>query len=101
MTMADRRSWTDVKRARARTTGRARGYRSAKEGFGLAERVCGTREKLGITQAELATRIGSTQPAVARLEAGGVSPSLDTLSRIAAALDLELVVDLRPLRHVS
>jgi len=67
----------------------------------LAERVRGTREKLGITQAELATRIGSTQPAVARLEAGGVSPSLDTLSRIAAALDLELVVDLRPLRHVS
>jgi ribosome-binding protein aMBF1 (putative translation factor) len=99
--MADRRSWTDVRRARARTTGRARGYRSAKERFGLAERVRGAREKLGITQAELAARIGSTQPAVARLEAGGVSPSLDTLSRIAAALDLELVVDLRPLRHVS
>jgi HTH-type transcriptional regulator/antitoxin HipB len=67
----------------------------------LAGRVRGAREKLGISQAELAARIGSTQPAVARLEAGGVSPSLDTLSRIAAALDLELVVDLRPLRHVS
>lgn len=67
----------------------------------MAERVRGAREKLGITQAELAARIGSTQPAVARLEAGGVSPSLDTLSRIAAALDLELVVDLRPLRNVS
>jgi transcriptional regulator with XRE-family HTH domain len=67
----------------------------------LAERARGAREKLGITQAELAARIGSTQPAVARLEAGGVSPSLDTLSRIAAALDLELVVDLRPFRHVS
>jgi HTH-type transcriptional regulator / antitoxin HipB len=99
--MSDRRSWIEVKRTRVRSAGRARGYRSAKEAFDLAERVRRAREKLGITQAELAARIGSTQPSVARLEAGGVSPSLDTLSRIATALDLELVVALRPLRRVS
>lgn len=99
--MSDRQNWIDVQRARARSAGRARGYRSAKEAFDLAERVRSAREKLGITQAELAARIGSTQPSVARLEAGGVSPSLDTLSRIATALDLELVVDLRPVRRVS
>ena len=52
-----------------------------------------------MTQAELATRIGSTQPAIARLEAGGVTPSLDTLHRIAGALGLELVVDLRRARR--
>jgi predicted transcriptional regulator len=56
------------------------------------------RERLGITQAELAARIGSTQPAIARLEAGGVSPSLATLRRIAAALGMELVVELRARR---
>ncbi len=99
--MSDRRNWREVKRARARSGSRTRGYRSAKEASDLAERVRSAREKVGITQADLAARIGSTQPAVARLEAGGVSPSLDTLSRIAAALDLELVVDLRPMRHVS
>jgi HTH-type transcriptional regulator/antitoxin HipB len=99
--MSDRRSWIEVKRARVRSAGRARGYRSAKEAFDLAERVRSAREKLGITQAELAARIGSTQPSVARLEAGGVSPSIDTLSRIATALDLELVVALRPMRRVS
>jgi transcriptional regulator with XRE-family HTH domain len=48
-----------------------------------------------MTQAELAARIGSTQAALARLEAGGVTPSLDTLRRIAEALGLELVIDLR------
>jgi predicted transcriptional regulator len=46
------------------------------------------RKHLGITQAELATRIGSTQPAIARLEAGGNTPSFGTLRRIAAALGL-------------
>ena len=59
------------------------------------------RERVGMTQAELASRIGSAQPAVARLEAGGITPSLDTLRRIAAALDLELIVDLRPVRRAS
>ena len=41
---------------------------------------------------ELARRMGSTQPAIARLEAGRVAPSLDTLDRAAAALGVELVV---------
>jgi ribosome-binding protein aMBF1 (putative translation factor) len=99
--MSDRRSWIDVKRSRPRSVSRRQGYRSAKEAFALAERVRAAREKLGITQAELAARIGSTQPAVARLEAGGVSPSLDTLSRIADALGLELVVGFRAPRRAS
>jgi len=54
-----------------------------------------------MTQAELAARIGSTQPAMARLEAGGITPSLETLHRIAEALRLELVIDLRPPRRAS
>ena len=99
--MADRSSWNTIKRARKKTAARRDGYRSAKEAFELAERVRRARERLGMTQAELASRIGSTQPAVARLEAGGVTPSLATLGRIAAALGLELIVDLRPVRRVS
>ena len=99
--MADRPSWNTIKRARKKTAARRDGYRRAKEAFKLAERVRRAREPLGMTQAELASRVGSTQPAVARLEAGGVTRSLATLRRIAAALGLELVVDLRPMRRVS
>ena len=36
--------------------------------------------------------MGSTQPAIARLEAGRVAPSLNTLDRAAAALGVELVI---------
>jgi len=95
---AKRRSWASIKRAKATSEERRCAYREAKEAFELAERVRQARERVGLTQAELAARIGSTQPAVARLEAGGNIPSLATLRRIAAALGFELVVELRPRR---
>jgi len=91
----ERRSWAAIKRTRSASEQRRAGYQQAKESFELAGRVREAREQLGLTQAELATRIGSTQPAIARLEGGGVMPSLVTLRRIAAALGLELVVELR------
>jgi len=97
--MTDRRSWSALKRARKVSVARRASYRRAKEAFEIAERVRQARERLGMTQVELAGRIGSTQPAIARLEAGGVTPNLDTLHRIAEALGLELVVDLRRARR--
>jgi ribosome-binding protein aMBF1 (putative translation factor) len=100
-TVRKRRSWASIKRAKAGSEARRAGYRQAKEAFALAERVRQARERVGLTQAELAARIGSTQPAVARLEAGGGTPSFATLRRIAAALGLELVVELRPRRAAA
>lgn len=44
------------------------------------------REAAGITQRELAERLGSQQPAIARLENGHVKPDVVTLERIAKAL---------------
>jgi ribosome-binding protein aMBF1 (putative translation factor) len=67
--MADRRSWSTIKRARKDSAARGDGYRRAKEAFELVQRVRRARARLGMTQAELGSRIGSTQPAVARLEA--------------------------------
>lgn len=93
--MSEPKSWGDVKAGRADTKARKAGYAGAKEAFELGARVRAERERLGLTQAELAERMGTTQPTVARLEAGGVTPSLDTLHRAAAALGLELVVDFR------
>jgi len=46
------------------------------------------------TQAELAARLGTTQSAIARWEAGGTEPSLETLRRIARACGLELCASL-------
>lgn len=62
----------------------------------VAEKVVERRKELELSQAELAELTGTTQSAIARLEAGGRPPRIDTLLRIAEALDCELIVDLRP-----
>lgn len=62
----------------------------------LADRVAERRGELRLSQRELAGLTGTTQSAIARLEAGGRPPRIDTLLRIANALDCELVVELRP-----
>ena len=63
----------------------------------IAERVADRRATMGLSQRELAELVGTTQSAIARLESGGRPPRIDTLLNIAAALDCELVVELRPL----
>ena len=50
------------------------------------------RTEAGLTQAELARRMGTTQSAIARMEGGGARPSLDTLERLAVAVGKDLVV---------
>ena len=46
----------------------------------------------GLTQAELAARLGTTQSAVARMEAGGKRTTLAAAERVAAALGCEMEV---------
>ena len=62
----------------------------------IAERVTEQRLARGLSQQELAKLCGTTQSAIARLESGGRPPKIDTLLRIADALDCELEVALRP-----
>ena len=62
----------------------------------IADQVAERRKGLGLSQTELAELVETTQSAIARLESGGRPPRIDTLLRIAAALDCDLLVELRP-----
>ena len=62
----------------------------------IAEQVAQQRKARGLSQQELAELCATTQSAIARLESGGRPPRIDTLLRIANALDCELDVQLRP-----
>jgi transcriptional regulator with XRE-family HTH domain len=62
----------------------------------IADQVVRERRARGLSQQELAELCGTTQSAIARLESGGRPPRIDTLLRIANALDCELEVNLRP-----
>jgi transcriptional regulator with XRE-family HTH domain len=64
--------------------------------FALLDEFLKARAAQGLTQAQVAEKIGTTQSAVARMESGKGkhSPSLATLSRYAKALDCKLEVRL-------
>lgn len=59
------------------------------------------REALGMTQKQLAKRANTTQQNIARLEKNEVSPSIDTLSKVAKALECELIIGLIPRDNLS
>jgi ribosome-binding protein aMBF1 (putative translation factor) len=75
-----------------------RGYEHEKRGVFLSYRILTLREKLGLSQAKMAERMGTSQQAVARLESGEYEGfTLKTLEKVAEALGTELVVDFRKL----
>src|SRR5579872_1023906 len=61
-----------------------------------AMKVIQYRVDHGLTQAELARRLGMRQPHVARLEAGDHEPSLTTLRRLAQRLGMSFHIDITP-----
>ena len=72
----------------------AQAYTEVDEEYALIEELIRARLAASLSQAELAKRMGTTQSAVARLEGGGVSPSLATLRRYAAATGSRLNLQL-------
>ncbi|CAN7211993.1 helix-turn-helix domain-containing protein [Pararhizobium sp. LjRoot238] len=69
-------------------------YEKADAEFQLVEALVRARTKAKLSQAEVARRVGTTQSAIARLEGGGVSPSLATLRRYAEATGAKLEINL-------
>jgi ribosome-binding protein aMBF1 (putative translation factor) len=72
-----------------------RAYAAAALAASVGDRVREAREAAGLSQRELARRMGTSQAAVDRLEAGGVGATLTTLQHVATALGLEVNVELR------
>src|SRR5580658_5736665 len=62
--------------------------------FGLTEQIRRARLRAGMTQAQLARRMGTTQSAIARLEAGLGSPKIRTLKKLAHVTESRLVLRL-------
>jgi ribosome-binding protein aMBF1 (putative translation factor) len=62
----------------------------------VALRLVRYRTDRGLSQRDLAKLLEMRQPQVARLERGDVNPGLETLMRLAGALDIEFAIDVRP-----
>ncbi|MFL5243607.1 MAG: helix-turn-helix domain-containing protein [Gemmataceae bacterium] len=75
-------------------------YEGLTEEFTFLDELLLARRRAGLTQAEVAKRMGTMAPAIARLEAGGGnkghSPSIATLRKYAEAVGCSLEIKLRP-----
>jgi transcriptional regulator with XRE-family HTH domain len=69
------------------------------EEFALAAAVAKARRRAGLSQAELARRMKTTQSTVARLESGRGRPSTRTLTRFAKATGHRLKISFEPTRE--
>ena len=72
-------------------------YDALEEEFALAGALIRARAAADMSQHEIAAHMGTSQPAVARLEGGKSNPSLATLRRYAAAVGTKLVIGFEPL----
>ena len=67
-------------------------YSLLMENYRSSTLIAMARRESGLTQSKFAARAGTSQPAIARYEAGIASPSMDTLTRILKAGGFELEV---------
>jgi ribosome-binding protein aMBF1 (putative translation factor) len=93
--MTERVSWDDIKARQAETDSRTPTQRDASRAasslrFDLAQLVYDLRTGAGLTQRQLADRMGTTQSVISRLEQAGRLPTLDLLARVAAATESDL-----------
>lgn len=89
-------SYQDIAATRRGSTDYREGRAEAEHAYRIGLAVRERRQALGLSQAELAARAHMTQPALSRLEAGGVIPTIPLLARISAALDADLIVQISP-----
>lgn len=76
-------------------------YEAQREEFNLVNALIEARNNAGLTQAQLATRMKTTQAVIARLESGRVLPSTRTLHRLAVATGTRLKISFQPVGATS
>ena len=91
---------TTAERARQRRAARSASYREAQRRLAtyeaIARQVIKHRAASGLSQKQLADRVGTSHSAISRLETGQHASSVETLRRIAQALNRDMVVNFAP-----
>ena len=70
-------------------------YEALKPKYDMVRILIKRRSKLGMSQTELARRIGTRQPAISRLEKGDYNTTLSTLFRVTEELGLDISLKAR------
>lgn len=88
------KNYTAIKRKFLKDPEIKKAYEALGPEYALSEMIIRRRIERGLTQKELAKKIGTTQSAVSRLESGQYNPTVDFLRVLAKALHRELKISL-------
>jgi transcriptional regulator with XRE-family HTH domain len=65
--------------------------------FAIVNAMIAARKNIGITQKQLSDRTGIDQGDISKLENANANPTLSTLKRLAAGMDMTLTLEFRPI----
>ncbi|MFA5854796.1 MAG: helix-turn-helix transcriptional regulator [Candidatus Gracilibacteria bacterium] len=86
------KSYSQFKKKALKDPAVKKAYLEFKGEFEIAKSVIERRLEKGLTQGQLAKKIGTKQSAISRLESGTYNPSVEFLTKVAKALGAKLVV---------
>lgn len=87
--------WEDLEKELLSDPATKREFDKLAPRYALISQVIAARLKKGMTQKDLANRMGTKQSAIARLEAGNVNPTIGFLEKVASVLGTRLIIQLR------
>ncbi len=87
-------SWEDIKKELLKDPATYKEYKSLEPEYKIISQMIKIRIEQGLTQKELADKIGTRQSNISRLESGEYNPSLEFLKKVAIGLNKELIISL-------
>lgn len=88
-------NWKTVKKELLKDPKVAEEYEKLKPRYALISQLIGARMKKGLTQEQLAKKMGTKQSAIARVEGGNSNPSIAFLEKLTQALDSKLIIQIQ------
>ena len=76
-------------------------YDALEPEFAIVQAMIAARRSTGITQTQLAAKTGIDQSDISRIENGEGNPSLKTLKRLAAGMDMKLKLEFLPVNDMQ
>ncbi|MDP2637986.1 MAG: helix-turn-helix transcriptional regulator [Candidatus Levybacteria bacterium] len=88
------KDWKDFKKELLKDPEVKKGYDALEVEFSIIGQVIRKRLDEGLTQKQLAEKIGTKQSAIARLESGNTNPSVAFLEKVSKALGSKLQISI-------
>ncbi len=89
------KKWEDLERELLKNKEVKKEFDKLAPRYAVISKLIDARIKKGITQKELAKRVGTKQSAIARLETGNTNPSVDFLEKVISAMGYKLQIQIK------